>query len=168
MLRFRQHLTESSVPPIVASLVNIQAKFLDNRPFNVWRWFLDVGKIYKPELKYIGLPSKNCYGNSEVMISTGSKYIEGFIITHGIPLQHAWNLDKGKAIDCTLSTTQQENPNLADYSDTIYFGVILPIKLVRFAFRHKRYSISGGSVLTTIAMMNDYDMMKAKEMLRIK
>ena len=139
-----------------------------DRPFNVWKWFLETGKIMKPELVYMGLPVKNCYQNSEALAKYSKmKYVEGYF-HQIIPLQHAWNIDKsGKVIDCTLSTVQKNRPE-SDFSKGVYFGVVLPKKLIRWAMKHKKYSISGGSVLSTIAMMDDSDIIKAKQMLKAK
>ena len=53
-------------------------------------------KSYEPELKGCFSTAMNCtVSNSDV------DYVEGYIVTLGVPIQHAWNSYKGKYFDIT-------------------------------------------------------------------
>lgn len=58
--------------------------------------------------RYNGM--KNCFYNSEMTVkkSKTSKYILGFVIVHGVPLEHAWvQLPSGEYIDPTITNPEE-------------------------------------------------------------
>lgn len=69
------------------------------------------------------MTSKLCYSNTyEFVVShPGYHYVEGFALTSGIPILHAWAVEKksSRVVDLTWETTGDE-----------YFGLILEIPFI--------------------------------------
>jgi len=91
-----------------------------------YKWILRTGKLFtekgdvKRFRKTFNKRFKGCYYNAQVMAidNKGLKYYEGWGVTEtvGIPLEHAFNIAKGKVIDIS-------------WTDGIeYFGIEVPVK----------------------------------------
>lgn len=101
-----------------------------------------VQELIKKE--FIDCKVRQCYMNSQKLALASNKiqYVEGF--AYGvIPINHSWNLINGKVIDLTWSNgdllnkdkrkwkTRKEDIILGEFTNEEYFGVIIPIKLIR-------------------------------------
>ncbi len=83
-------------------------------------------------------PMKMCYMNAtqEALQNPDRTYVEGYITVHGIPIEHAWTVDKtGQIYDPTI------NP---DENISGYFGVPFSTEyLLQAALKNKVYGLLG-------------------------
>lgn len=95
---------------------------------NIYDFVLREGRFFEPQprpdlitLRHIG----ECFRNAFLtMMKTGLQYAEGYAVTGSKnPVLHAWNVDaEGSVIDSTWEPV-----------GSAYFGIILPLSLVRRA-----------------------------------
>jgi hypothetical protein len=95
---------------------------------NVYDFVLREGRFFEPQprpdsitLRHIG----ECFRNAFLtMMKTGLQYAEGYAVSGSkIPVLHAWNVDaESSVIDSTWEPV-----------GSIYFGIILPLSIVRGA-----------------------------------
>lgn len=76
---------------------------------------------------------KECFKNATLvaMADPGMTYVEGFVTVHGVPIQHAWNVDAdGRLIDRTLDNHDRRIEH--------YFGIPFSTFYVTKALRINR------------------------------
>jgi hypothetical protein len=100
MITFKQYLHESSDE---LSTIHMIAGMYKNLNINVQQVYIQHIKS-----RYNGM--KNCFYNAEMTVKKNktAKYVLGFIIVHGVPLEHAWiKLASGDYIDTTINTPEK-------------------------------------------------------------
>lgn len=104
-------------------------------------FILQHGKSYVANEKtYEGPrdPMKQCYKNATLQAISNEDlaYVEGYVSVHGVPIEHAWNVDKtGQIYDTTI------NPDLGVSG---YFGVPFSRDYVeKSALKNKYYGLLG-------------------------
>ena len=78
--------------------------------------------------KTCGYKMKQCFYNAQslAMTSPKIKYVEGYLYSGIIPVEHAWNTLNNKVIDFTMSHANNDKPILGDIPEGWdYFGVQL-------------------------------------------
>jgi hypothetical protein len=82
---------------------------------------------------------KMCYMNATLAVLNNNDrtYVEGYITTHGVPIQHAWTVDKaGQVYDSTINP---KNGRIASY-----FGIPFSSKYVlESSVKNKIYGLLG-------------------------
>lgn len=149
-----------NLPSIIKTIAGFPKDQLEKNgvPFNIYEYFLKNAKEYKPKkTEKRGVP-QHCYHNAkQMMMKKKAKYIEGYVLVHGVPLSHAWNELKGEMVDCTI-----EHPGNEIYA---HYGMEIPKEAVLMAMNHKRWIIADG-VIGTIALMDDFDLIKIKKIFK--
>lgn len=86
------------------------------------RFVLRNGRAFMPARR-VGRRGrlKQCYANATSrVLRHGGEYVEGYTLTCGLPISHAWvTLDGVGAMDPTLPADEHE-----------YFGVVLPTRIL--------------------------------------
>lgn len=157
-MRFKQYLLRESLPGSLKMLAGFMASNIKNRgmSFNIWEYFIKHAKEYKPVAAEKMKKAKQCYKNAaeNAIHKSSVKYIEGYVLVSGVPINHAWNVDGKKAFDCTV------NP-LGKYIHE-YWGIEVPMVVIMMANLHKNWVIADG-VLGTIAIMDADELEKVKK-----
>ena len=106
---------------------------------SIQEFVLKHGKHYPARKTVENVPSstpKECFKNALELAwsSIEYTYCEGFISVHGVPIQHAWCVNKnGLVVDPTIQTPK---------SDYEYFGVCFNTEFVtKSVLKRKRYGI---------------------------
>ena len=115
---------------------------------NVPNFLLKNGRTFRvTEKTYEGKrkTAKLCYMNATqaALSDPDLTYVEGYITVHGVPIQHAWNVNKaGDVIDPTITKSEHVSG---------YFGV--PFNhdyLARAALKNKVYGLLGHASMKTL------------------
>lgn len=109
--------------------------------FPLYEFILKHGEGFEPDAHSLagrrGKPH-NCYGNAgkKALTVPGLTYVEGFVSTWGMPIAHAWLIDRhGHVIEPTLA---RKNPERIDG----YFGIpFLTEYLSKTVVRSKHWGI---------------------------
>jgi hypothetical protein len=104
---------------------------------------------------------KQCFYNAQSLaqISNGKiKYVEGYLHSGIIPIEHTWNVLNGKVLDFTMSHANNGKPILGIIPvGWDYFGIDLPTKMItQYWNKHKRSDAMIGN------WMEDYPILKEK------
>ena len=91
--------------------------------------------MYKP---------KQCFYNAQNLAQEKRecRYVEGYLFSGVIPLEHGWNSINGKVIDFTMAHANGGKPILGEIpAGWEYFGVELPTTMIRSLWARKGVSI---------------------------
>lgn len=108
-------------------------------PHSVAAFVLNNGRNYRIEPEsYVGprAPVGQCFKNAADMVMTDRTltYVEGYMLCHGVPLEHAWITRNGHMLD----------PTLLPGEATEYFGVpFTRAYLFRAALECEYYGLLG-------------------------
>lgn len=128
MKRFRKFLSESQVRTYLKSIEKLQGMSGVKGKNVINDIMLKYGRVYKPNKNtYRGKRDemKQCFANAGKLALFNSKYtyVEGYVICVGVPLHHAWVIDKsGNLIDTTL----KDGKNISEY-----YGVPIKTEFLR-------------------------------------
>jgi hypothetical protein len=115
-------------------------------------------KIYYETKRY---KMKQCFYNAQSLSQFSGdkiKYIEGYLYSGIIPIEHAWNTLNGKVLDFTMSHANDGKPILGIIpAGWDYFGVDLPVKMIT-----KYWAEHGTSDSMIGNWMEDYPLLKEK------
>ena len=93
----------------------------------------EKGFLKKMAWKSCGYRMKECFFNAQdfAQLSSKIKYVEGYLYSGIIPIEHAWNSLNGKVIDFTMYHANNNKPILGDIPEGWdYFGVELPTRSI--------------------------------------
>jgi len=88
-------------------------------------------KLYYETKRY---KMKQCFYNAQSLSQFSGdkiKYVEGYLYSGIIPIEHAWNILNGKVLDFTMSHANNGKPILGLIpAGWDYYGVDLPTKMI--------------------------------------
>lgn len=127
---------------------------------------LDI-KLVKPDyLKMPGAKAKNCFNNAYryVMAHPESRYILGYALIHGVPIEHAWVRSGDQHIDVTLDPEKMEQyyEVLEVYPNTLLRYVVKNshapdlFSLNRFVAKHDVKESAYGNYTITQLTLQDH------------
>jgi len=147
-------IVEAGVGGVLRSVIPHYASWFNDKPFNPYLYFMKYAKKVSPLDGQPKLQAKACIDNSVKMMirRPDLEYVEGFILLHGVPIQHSWNYsqEEKKCIDFTINPEGSE-----------YYGLLIPRGLVIDAAQNEGWTLSKG-VLETARFFNDQEL-KAME-----
>jgi len=136
------------------------AKMTSGNQKDFWDWKLENAQVLThvktdeirdqyPEIdewiknNKVNIVQKQCFRNAgQLCINVdGVDYVEGEILYHGIPIEHAWNKIDGKYFDITKDILFPHNSDYAEYVKIIELDVK---EYSRFLFKYKHW---GGFIL---------------------
>ena len=131
------------------------AKMTSGNQKDFWDWKLENAQVLThvktdeirdqyPEIdewiknNKVNIVQKQCFRNAgQLCINVdGVDYVEGEILYHGIPMEHAWNKIDGKYFDITKDILFPHNSDYAEYVKIIELDVK---EYSRFLFKYKHW-----------------------------
>lgn len=146
------------MPRVESEIINYYKQIADmmsGKQKDFWEWKLknaqlltyvktdDIRKQYPQIDEYLknnphNVNQKECFKNAgQLCIEVeGVDYVEGEILYHGIPLEHAWNKIDGKYFDITKDILFPKNSDYSEYVKIIELDII---EYTRFMFKYKHW-----------------------------
>jgi hypothetical protein len=143
----------------LSSFLRLHIELYEQKPrkFNPYRYLLDHGQEYTevrnpPKMSKPNLCHNNSFSSLE---NSGWKFVTGYGMIGGVPLEHSWNLDeKGMAVDCTAKVFDQ------------YYGIVLPYDALVLVLGHKLFGPF--PPLSVMANMSDKEQLKLMKILGVE
>lgn len=141
---------------VIEQIAKSYAPWFKGKLFNPFEYFVNNYKEYYPTETKRKMKAKQCFTNAaKVTLRKDATYVEGWILFSGVPIQHAWNIINGKAVDCTVNI-----------KDTRYFGIEIPIEVFSMAINNEKAWIRSSGVMETMRFFSEEELERVKKIMR--